>query len=399
MGRLRRELLFFAVVGVLFFIATGLDAYNTEQNYYFEDPDRVKPGHLSLDERIGYALIVNADYAKVELVPSAIERDPTPHFQITDRVPPELDCANRHVADLQYRAPEGSQLKNVDSRALLRAILSAETYNRGALSRWIEAVTARASLFATGRIPEISLGLGQIKPSVARKSLPQEQANMTDPELLEFLLNDCSNVFAVSTHMLELLQLQPADRSPGAIVRDVAAQYNGGANGVYVTAVFNAYSLLAIGGVPSSPDMPNAAESTDVLQLCAMFDTGMPTGEFHLVGPRMDEAIGGPWRPVFAAAQRISVALTEWEPGPKTFLDRLAKQRLEWIAKGLRDLGVPGNLQLDHRKAKMDDFCSDGAAFDGEGQGGGGLKPSFGLVSLTLPPGTALPPAPAQPAQ
>ncbi|HZS12418.1 MAG TPA: hypothetical protein VFA38_09210, partial [Nitrospirales bacterium] len=247
MRALKRELLFFALIGVLFFIATGFSAFNTEKNYSGENPDQVEPGRLTLDDRIGFAIILNAGYGTVQLIPASSDNGYTPHFQVSDQFKPELACISNKVGDATRDAPEGSGLGSLENpHALVESILAAEQYNRGSLQRILESALAHVALALTGHVPEMSLGLGQVKPSVARAVLPPEEVSiMSERELLDFLLDDCSSAYVASTYVATLLRAEPVDRSLKGIVGDVAAQYNGGGNTAYVSAVTAAFRLLA----------------------------------------------------------------------------------------------------------------------------------------------------------
>src|SRR5581483_2881619 len=161
MRALKRELLFFALIGVLFFIATGFSAFNTEKNYSGENPDQVEPGRLTLDDRIGFAIILNAGYGTVQLIPASSDNGYTPHFQVSDQFKPELACISNKVGDATRDAPEGSGLGSLENpHALVESILAAEQYNRGSLQRILESALAHVALALTGHVPEMSLGLG-----------------------------------------------------------------------------------------------------------------------------------------------------------------------------------------------------------------------------------------------
>src|SRR5882724_1148092 len=107
MRAVKRELLSFALIGLLFFLATGFDAFNTEQNYVGENPDQVEPGRLTLDDRIGFAIILNAGYATVELIPASNDNAHTPHFKVSEQLKPEIECISNKLGDATRDAPDG----------------------------------------------------------------------------------------------------------------------------------------------------------------------------------------------------------------------------------------------------------------------------------------------------
>lgn len=383
-GTVKRELLFFALIGVLFFIATGFSAFNTEQNYVGENPDHVEPGRLTLDDRFAFAILLNAGYATVDLVPASNENQFTPHFRLTDQESRELDCISNKVGDATRDAPDGSGLQNLGSpRALVESILAAEKYNRGPLQRMFESAVARGSLYFTGHVPEMSLGLAQVKPAVARAVLPQTELGiMSERELLDYLLDDCSSAYLASAYVASILRAEPPDRPVGALIADVAAQYNGGGNAAYVSVVKSAYQLLT-NSYLDQPSDTVAASGGNTLRLCAAFDTGMPEGAVLVDtkdnGPvPVDDAA----RQALASAQGISVALAQWEPGPKSYLARLSQMRLDWISKALRDLGLPPGTLMMVRSEKPAGQCG----IQG-GEGADALaQASVGVVTVTLPP-------------
>jgi len=390
MRAVKRELLFFALIGVLFFISTGFSAFNTEQNYRGENPDQVEPGRLTLDDRVGFAIILNAGYGTVQLVPAASDNGFTPHFLVADQFKPELSCISTKVGEATRAAPEGSGLQSLENpHALVEAILAAEQYNRGSLQRVLESAVARGTLYFTGHVPEMSLGLAQVKPSVARAVLPQAELDlMSEPELLDFLLDDCSSVYVASTYVASLLRAEPADRTLKGVIGDVAAQYNGGGNTAYVAAVISAFRLLANADLSASAAENTAAADPNALRLCAFFETGMPEGQVQVDGKDGPVPMDDATQQALASAQGVAVAMAQWEPGPKSYLARLSQMRLDWIAKALRDLGLPPGTLLMVQKAKP----AGGRCGSADGEGGDSLRTSFGLVTVTLPPGSAVSP-------
>jgi len=381
--KVKRELLFFAGVAVLFFIATGFSAFNTEQNYIGENPDHVEPGRLTLDDRFAYAMLRNAGYVTIDLIPASNENNFTPHFRLTDQESRELGCISNKVGDATRDAPEGSGLQNLGSpHALVESILAAEKYNRGPLQRLFETAVARGTLYFTGHVPEMSLGVAQVKPSVARNVLPQTELGLlTEGELLDYLLDDCSSAYVASTYIAAMLRAEPPDRPVGQVVADVAAQYNGGGNPAYVSVVKSAYQLLTVSYLDAPTDTPLPTGNT--LRLCAAFDTGMPEGTVLVDnkdnGPMpLDDAA----RQALASAEGISVALAEWEPGPKTYLVRLTQLRRDWISKALHDLGLPPGTLIMVRSEKPAGQCGIES-----GEGAGTLaQSSVGVITVTVPP-------------
>jgi hypothetical protein len=384
MRTVKRELLFFALIGLLFFMATAFDAFNTEQNYVGENPDRVEPGRLTLDDRFAYAMLLNAGYVTVELVPASNENNHTPHFSLTDQESHELDCISNKVGDATRDAPEGSGLQNLGSpHALVEAILAAEKYNRGPLQRSFETAVARGTLYFTGHVPEMSLGVAQVKPSVARTVLPQTELGLlSEGELLDYLLDDCSSAYVASAYVAAILRAEPPDRPVGQVIADVAAQYNGGGNPAYLSVVKSAYELLTNSYLDQPSDTP-IASAGNALRLCAAFETGMPEGAVLVdTKDKGTVPVNAATRKALASAQGISVAMAQWEPGPKSYLARLSQMRLDWISKALRDLGLPPGTLMMVRSEKPAGQCG----IDSGGEGDALAQTSVGVITVTLPP-------------
>lgn len=390
---IRRELLVFAAIGLLFFAATGFDAFNAEHPYQGENPDQLKPGRLSLAERLGFAMIANAGYGSIELEPPSDANMHTPRFLVATELKPELDCiAGDRLDEATRSAPEGSGLKMLDEvdtrQAMMAAILAAEKYNRGPIRRGSEALIARGMLRFTGRVPEMSLGLAQVKPSIARQVLPKEQIGlMSEPEFLDFLLDDCGSAYVASLYVATLLHEEPVDRPVGDVVADVAARYNGGGNPDYAAAVAAAFFQMMGPNFDLERAAPSAAPNA--MRLCAVFDTGLPEGRILVAGKEAARPVDDAARTALAAAQSVTLSTSQWEPGPKSLTDRLIKLRLDWTRRALHDLDLPADLPLVPDRADAAKICA--VAADNR------PRPAVSLITVTVRPGTALPPEPAPP--
>lgn len=149
------------------FVATALfEPYNTEKPYSHEIPGQVTRDHLNLRERLGYAILLRAGYMKVTLKSSEQEDSEEAKPVIGDAYldpvfkeeQPDLECL---AETLTVRLPDGDRL---NIRNLSVAILAAEKYNRSSSQRKLEDWLAALSLQFWGKLPDYSLGIGQVRP-------------------------------------------------------------------------------------------------------------------------------------------------------------------------------------------------------------------------------------------
>lgn len=376
---MRSELIFLALAGSLFIAAAAVDAYNTEQHLSNEDTDAVTRDHESRENRLGYATLINAGYADVTM-PAEGMQDGVSDFNVTPReANPELRCASRRLtAPAQLSAD--AAIGKVNGLYLLAALLAAEKYNRTAVTRKIEGLWARAVFKLTGSLPDLSLGLAQIRPSAIQAALAQagDAVPLTDEELLDMALDDCSNVFAASLHLIALLGTVDGNLPRLEIVAAAARTYNGGDNPVYVDAVTGAYRLLDPDGPASAA--PDAAPPPS-LDICATFEAGMPVGELALGGYTEPQQIA-----IGAAMLRstaIRILLVDHQPGPASYLQRLADLRRQWLNTTFAKFGIPPEVMIYETTQDPISDCEDLASA------------AFARLRITLPAGFQMPADPA----
>jgi hypothetical protein len=133
------------------------------------------------------------------------------------------------------------------------AIIAVENYGRPPSRRWLQGILAQASLAVCGKVPNISLGIGQVKLSTARMVLQLQGPGsaVADAKLLDLLLNPWENLRIVQGY-LELLMQQYGFHNfnkPAAMV--ILKQYNGQlssgqCNQIYQEVVWEAFQYLAL---------------------------------------------------------------------------------------------------------------------------------------------------------
>jgi hypothetical protein len=133
------------------------------------------------------------------------------------------------------------------------AIIAVENYGRPPFRRWLQEILARACLAVCGKVPDFSLGIGQVKLSTARMVLQLQAPGSAeaDAKLLDLLLNPWENLRIVQGY-LELLMEQNGFHNfnkPAAIV--ILKQYNGQVssgqcNQIYQEVVWEAFRYLAL---------------------------------------------------------------------------------------------------------------------------------------------------------
>lgn len=360
---MRRELILIVLAGCLFFVAALTDAYNTEQYPANEDGDgadaSASMGAASrvaetLVDRLGYAILINAGYADVSM--PADEQQRAEGFNITPHLDnPELLCASPFFIASAATSPDATS--KINSQFLLMSILAAEKYNRSAVMRWIEGAWARTVFSLTGELPDLSLGIAQIRPSTIRHALVQNAAAIPPSagELLDYALDDCSNVFAASVHLQTLLQSVDVDMTQDQIVAAVARLYSGGDNATYVSAVSGAYQILNGGGELPVPNGQTGDGPVKDFDICVWFDLGMPGGKIAW------EDYAAEAQPVIhrtlAMTTEIRVALVDRQPGPRSYLVRLDDQRRQWLGDTLQGLGAGRQAILFETTQNLDGGC------------------------------------------
>jgi hypothetical protein len=130
------------------------------------------------------------------------------------------------------------------------SILAAEIYARPAWRRNLEISVAMAVRSVTGRYPDWSYGIGQIRFSTARETIRKINANAAlalglrpyvapdDDTLFALLSEPCSNAQMVSAVIA-------ADASAGDTAADVARKYRGGREYPTIASVISYEALVA----------------------------------------------------------------------------------------------------------------------------------------------------------
>lgn len=350
-----REWRFLSLAGVLFLASTGFSGYNTEQQMSSEDSSSVQRDHLTLPQRLGYAILTNAGYATVRLPPPEELKQGAPLILDWHYNHPDFRCIDDNVK-LGNQEPE-----KVDPFLLLASIVAAEKYNRSALARSGEALLAHAVHSVTGRAPDFSLGLAQIRPSVVRADLAAElgEMDLSDEALLDYTLDDCTNIVAADHRIRALLAQVDPSLSTEQVIGAVARAYNGasatGEDGrMYEMAVVGAYGLLPGGG--SSEEGEPGSEPPGYVT-CARFAVGSPTGRFD--GAASEDELWPPeeLRQQLMTATEIVVSFSDREPGPSQYRERLSTLRTDWVVRQLLAAGISADIV--HVESTKDPLCPD----------------------------------------
>lgn len=324
-----KELAFLLTGGVLFLAATGFDGYNTEQQMTSEDSATVERDHMDLPKRLGYAILTKAGYATVELPPEdELKLAPTL------RLAWHSDHPDFRCIDPMVKMGTGNR-EQVDPFLLLASIVAAEKYNRSAFMRNSEELIARSMLSLSGSVPDFSLGVSQIRPSIIRAGVDQAvgDVGLSDREVLDLALSDCTNVVAADRYVRGLIAAIDPATPKYNIVAQVARRYVGaggtGENGeMYQSAVGGAYRLLEIAlyGYESGEgdEMPPAG-----FLGCITFPVGEPTGRFT-------DGI----MELLPEAETVTLGFADREPGPADYRTRMAQLRHDWMLQQMREAGV-----------------------------------------------------------
>jgi hypothetical protein len=141
------------------------------------------------------------------------------------------------------------------------AILVVENYGRPSLRRWLEELFAKSSLILIGKLPDISLGVGQVTPSVARKVLGSKLAETnrivyTDAQILNLLLEPCENTKIIKKYLAVLMHEQGVAEFDSSAMSFALRIYNGQIksslkNDFYIQVVWKIFSILQARGLLS----------------------------------------------------------------------------------------------------------------------------------------------------
>lgn len=166
-----------------------------------------------------------------------------------------------------------------DLWSLAVAVVSAEKFNRSGLHRSLEWHLADAMLIATGRLPDLSLGVAQIRPSTVRRYAPTSPAlralaPKTDDVSLRDLLSDECRSLGSSFALLQAMATElrhsktcsyDSDCQELAVLRYGGRRHRSEAVVDYLGLVKYMKDLLDIGIIdPTEEDVPvTPAKSAD----------------------------------------------------------------------------------------------------------------------------------------
>ena len=239
---------------------------------------------------------------------------------------------------------------------------------RGARERALELRAAGTWLRVRGRLPDLSLGVAQLRPSTVRPALAAHMGGerLPDGELLALLADDCQNVRLAGLHVASLIGAAVAatpDAPGDTIVARVARAYAGATspavNGLrHEDAVRGAYDLLVLyggfeptdGGAPRSAEREAAgAEAPRAVPsertVCVEFAMGEIAPYAHEgLSARLLGQDGGEGAPPVdsaarVAAERVTLVGGASERAPPGYLARLTEARLRRITGHLQALG------------------------------------------------------------
>jgi hypothetical protein len=135
-----------------------------------------------------------------------------------------------YVANLAREAMSGSDLRLYESCAvgkspqefshLTVALVAVENLARPRWQRRLELLFARVFLFLTGRLPNLSLGIGQLRVSTAKKLIAANGVTIRDHELLQLLSDDCSCIKLAYQYVVSLSTSEGCQRKGGALQDD-----------------------------------------------------------------------------------------------------------------------------------------------------------------------------------
>jgi hypothetical protein len=377
----------------------AIEPFNHERPEAHERSGQVQRDHLTLPQRLGYAVLLHANYGtavlmgpgdepvpdSVRLTASQVEMEFSPNDD-----EPDFECIGTSE-DLDVPGA-GS----ISVRALTIALVAAERYNRNSFNRALEGRVARLSLGIRGTLPDYTYGVAQIRASTARRLVRSELGGyaLKDGDLLALLLNDCQNLRLAGRYVRQLvLRYHDAGDVDGVIAR-VAAHYNGMAtptlNGLlYTDAVIGAYHLIAKDVPGEEPGAGGGPAS-----FCIHFALGGGEGDTSTVRAGVADRLRGR-SPV--PTDTVQITVTSQDPGPAAYVQRLDRERREWIAQQAQSLGfaasgihfVPANArqaQADCAEGRPDSFAEVV------------VRPDSTLMPRIPPPPPPPPPAAPRPA-
>jgi len=115
-------------------------------------------------------------------------------------------------------------------RSLILSILVVENYGRPPLRRWVEKIIAQSKLLLTGKIPNFSLGIGQITPKTARMVLDSTENNTImkeDREIFKVLLEPRENIKILVEYLNHLIREQRIKELNKTTINSIIRIFNG----------------------------------------------------------------------------------------------------------------------------------------------------------------------------
>jgi outer membrane protein OmpA-like peptidoglycan-associated protein len=360
-----KEWALFGIIGLLFVVVALFEPYSTEQPLPEESHEQVARDHLSLAKRLGFAILLQAGYATVELVDKqalsvSISDPKAVDLRLTKTKHSELQCLDGFSPVV---VPGGG---DIDVGSLTIALVAAEKYNRSSMHRQLEAWVARLLLQYQGKLPEFSFGLSQIRPTTARRLFHEELGNfeLADRDLLVFLMNDCHSVSLAARYVKALSHQFASASSIDEIIAQVARTYSGAVTPTihglrYVDAVTGAYYLL-VG--KESKDSSDPAK----ISACVSFAVGLDSMvDDSLLDKELRNLLDSDQN---KSGENVHVYFRHNDPGTKAYVAHVATKRRDWLVTKLVEMGyIRGQIAVTELSAPQYRWASCG---DSKGAGG-----------------------------
>lgn len=344
----RRHTRFLIVAFTAFAVAVLVQPYDNEQPYSGQESSESRD-NLTLDERLGYATLLGAGYVEVTMGEKQHLAGFSPDISLRESAP-DLGAI--------WTGLSSEAKGTVAVPVLAAAIVATERYGRSAIDRTIESVAARVALVLTGRLPDFSLGVAQIRPSTIRSLVEPHMGPMSDEALYDLLMDDYYNVLFAAKHIGALTR-EHAHSSLKATIVAVARDYNGARSFTndglrYANAVQGAYDLLLFPwknsdfGESEDPSEADPATVREQAAGCLNFETA--SVHPHPPGIVWDgdglEAIACMAEDAVLMVAEVSFSP---EPGSASVLLRLRGAREDRVVENLYDLGIRRDrLALHH---------------------------------------------------
>ncbi len=237
--------LWLGVVVFLFIIGyLTLPQYHTEQHLSGESPKDTIQGRLSLEERLGYAALIESGYGTVQYVKNedidkSIENHEGNPFRVT-------------VLNERFTCIMVPVLTHTFSnfRELVESILVVETSARDGFRRAVEFKIGKVWLRLFGSAPNFTYGVGQIRLSVAKRIFANiVDRHLSDIQMLELLEDPCENINIASQYIAEITDKVLSTKNLKDPIGNIASIYAGIVNEAsdnffYVASVRGVFELL-----------------------------------------------------------------------------------------------------------------------------------------------------------